>query len=80
MGYRELRDKFCWEVPEEFNFGWDVIDVYAEDRSRTALYWEDKAGHEERYTFWNFKILSNRLGNVLKGLGTHRGDPVHGAE
>jgi acyl-coenzyme A synthetase/AMP-(fatty) acid ligase len=76
VGYRELREKFRWEVPEEFNFGWDVIDLYAEDRGRTALYWEDKAGREERYTFWNVKTLSNRLGNVLKGLGIRRGDPV----
>ena len=41
--YQELAAEFRWQVPEEFNFG-ALIDAWATDRSRVALYWEDEAG------------------------------------
>lgn len=76
MLYEEIVAGFRWQVPEEFNFAWDVIDVYAEDRSRVALYWEDESGNQARWTFWDFREQSLRLANALRGLGVKRGDPV----
>jgi acyl-coenzyme A synthetase/AMP-(fatty) acid ligase len=76
MGYEEIYRDFRWQVPEYFNFGVDVIDRLARDRSRTALYWEDEAGHEARYTFWDISRQSNRFANALRGLGVHPGEPV----
>ncbi|MFN8543720.1 MAG: acyl--CoA ligase [Candidatus Binatia bacterium] len=69
-----MRD-FRWQVPEEFNFG-ALVDAWATDRSRVALYWEDEAGHTARLTFWDVKTASNRVMNALAGLGVGRGDPV----
>ena len=73
--YQDLVGQFRWAVPEEFNFG-ALIDAWATDRSRVALYWEDDAGRSTRLTFWDVKQASNRMMNALAGLGVGRGDPV----
>ena len=73
--YDDLVRDFRWSVPEEFNFG-ALIDAWATDRSRVALYWEDEAGRSERLTFWDLRQASNRWMNALAGLGVGRGDPV----
>ena len=66
--YDDLVRDFRWEVPSEFNFG-QMVDAWATDRSRVALYWEDEAGHTARLTFWDVKVASNRAMNALAGLG-----------
>src|SRR6184192_469697 len=76
MLYEDRVAEFRWQIPEEFNFATDVIDVYAEDRSRLALVWENEAGEEARYTFWDFSEQSRRFANVLRSLGVRGGDPV----
>ena len=73
--YEDLVRDFRWEVPAEFNFG-ALIDAWATDRSRVALYWEDEAGATARLTFWDVKRASNRFMNALSALGVGRGDPV----
>jgi acyl-coenzyme A synthetase/AMP-(fatty) acid ligase len=73
--YEELVAGFRWQVPDEFNFG-ALIDAWATDRSRVALYWEDEAGRTARLTFWDLKQRTNRCMNALAGLGVQRGDPV----
>src|SRR3989442_10708174 len=73
--YQELAAEFRWQVPEEFNFG-ALIDAWATDRSRVALYWEDEAGRRERLTFWDLKQASNRFMNALAGLGLPPGAPL----
>src|SRR4029077_20959845 len=73
--YHDLVANFRWAVPEEFNFG-ALVDAWATDRSRGALYWENEAGQTARLTFWDVKQASNRMMNALAGLGVRRGDPV----
>ena len=67
---------FEWQVPAEFNFGCDVVDVFAADRGRLALLYVREDGSSERYTFWDMQQRSNRFANALAGLGVRRGDPV----
>ena len=74
--YDQTYAAFTWRVPEYVNFTNDVIDCFAEDRSRTALYWEDESGRTAQYTFWDLSRASSRLANALRGLGVGRGDPV----
>jgi acetyl-CoA synthetase len=76
MLYEDRVAQFRWQVPDEFNFAWDVVDAYAEDRSRLALVWENEAGEEARYSFWDVGEGSRRFANVLRALGIGRGDPV----
>jgi len=73
--YEELVADFRWQIPDEFNFG-ALIDAWATDRSRVALYWEDENGRRERYTFWDLKQATNRFMNALGALGLVRGEPL----
>jgi acetyl-CoA synthetase/medium-chain acyl-CoA synthetase len=73
--WEDLVAGFQWDVPEEFNFG-GLVDAWATDRSRLALYWADEAGREERWTFWDLKRASNRAMNALSALGLARGEPI----
>jgi len=73
--YDDLVARFAWAMPQEFNFG-ALVDAWATDRSRIALYWEDERGRTARHTFWDVAKASNRVMNALAGLGVRRGDPV----
>jgi acetyl-CoA synthetase len=75
--YETARKSFMIQVPEYFNFGFDVIDRHAEDETKRALVWTDPAGKEvEEYTFRDISRLSNQAANVLKGVGVKKGDRV----
>ena len=73
--YEDLVAEFRWQIPDEFNFG-ALIDAWATDRSRVALYWEDESGRRERLTFWDVKQATNRFMNALGALGLARGEPL----
>jgi acyl-coenzyme A synthetase/AMP-(fatty) acid ligase len=66
---------FDWAVPEHFNFG-ATIDHYAEDPHRVALLCEDQEGRRARLTFADLRSQSNRIANVLHGVGLRHGDAV----
>jgi acyl-coenzyme A synthetase/AMP-(fatty) acid ligase len=72
---QKLHRNFKWETPEHFNFG-RTIDSFAVDPARVALLWEDQDGNRARLTFANISAQSNRIANVLAGLGVKPGDPV----
>src|SRR5215831_18390906 len=73
--YEDLRAGFRWNTPAEFNFG-AVVDGFAADPARVALLWEDQDGNRARLTFRDISQQSNRVANVLTGLGVKRGDPI----
>ena len=65
------------EVPEFFNFGIDVVDKWAEDRTKLALISVDSTGeHVQHHSFWDLKILSNKYANALRDRGVKKGDRV----
>lgn len=74
--YEDICKQFRWELPEYFNFATDVVDRYAQDPERTALWWMDDAGREEKYTYAAMRDLSNRFANGMAGLGIAPGDVV----
>ncbi|MDX9715293.1 MAG: AMP-binding protein [Dissulfurispiraceae bacterium] len=75
--YENAKKKFRIEVPENFNFGFDVVDKHAKDRNRLAMVWTDPAGKEvKKYTFWDFSRYSNKAVNALKKIGIKKGDRV----
>ena len=72
--YAETYRDFKLDVPEHFNFAFDVVDKWAEDRTKLALISLDPAGENaQHHTFWDLKVQSNRFANVLKGLGVGKG-------
>ena len=65
------------EVPQYFNFGFDVIDRWAEDRTKLALISVDSTGEQaQQHTFWDLKMQSNRFANVLRDMDVVKGDRV----
>ena len=65
------------DVPEFYNFGFDVVDRWAKDRTKLALISVDTSGEEaEQHTFWDLKMLSNKFANALRDLGISKGDRV----
>jgi acyl-coenzyme A synthetase/AMP-(fatty) acid ligase len=74
--YEQERASFTLEVPDTFNFGTDVVDVWAEDPEKLAMLWVDQDGRSERYTFADIRRQANRFANVLQGMGIGKGDGV----
>jgi acyl-coenzyme A synthetase/AMP-(fatty) acid ligase len=75
MKNQKLHRNFKWGNPEHFNFG-ATIDSFAADPTRVALLWEDENGNRARLTFADISAQSNRIANVLTGMGIKPGDPV----
>ncbi len=77
VNYEEEVKNFRLEIPEYYNFAFDVVDKWAEDRTKLALVWADTTGRTIRkYSFWDISVMSNKFANVLKGLGVKKGDNV----
>ena len=75
--YEETYRDFRLDVPEYFNPGLDIVDRWAEDRTKLALVSLDPSGDSaEQHTFWYLKMLSNRFANLLRSLGVGKGDRV----
>ena len=75
--YEDFKENFKIIIPENFNFGFDVVDVYAkEDPTKEALIWCDDDGNEKHFTFKDVSENSNRIANMFKGLGIKKGDRV----
>lgn len=65
------------DAPEFFNFGFDVVDQWADDRTKLALLSVDPAGQRAtHHTFWDLKILTIRFANAMRNLGVGKGDRV----
>jgi len=75
--YDALYGDFKWEVPEHYNFGFDVVDKWGEDRTKLALLSVDQKGEKSQYqTFYELSVLSNQFANLLRGLGVKPGERV----
>ena len=75
--YEDFINNYTVNVPEDFNFGFDVIDGWAEiDRNKLALCWCDDHGGERRFSFGDLSSLSNRAANYFASLGIGKGDVV----
>ena len=75
--YEDFKQNFRINIPEDFNFGFDVVDAWAElDPAKTALVWCDDHGGERVFTFGDIKCLSNRAANLFRSLGVAKGDRV----
>jgi len=75
--YDIMYKNFKWKVPKYYNFGFDVVDQWAEDRTKLALISIDRTGEKAHYhTFYDLKIQSNQFANVLRKVGVKKGDRV----
>jgi acetyl-CoA synthetase len=73
--YEDFFENFKIEVPEDFNFAYDVVDEWARvEPDKKALVWCDDAGDERVLTFTDIARFSDRLAAALWDLGLRKGD------
>jgi len=75
--YDDMKKNYEFAIPENFNFGFDVVDVWADSEpNKMALVWANPEGEEKFFTFNDMKDMSNQTVNFLKSLGVKRGDVI----
>lgn len=68
---------FELDFPENYNFGYDVVDKMAElAPNDTAVVWTNPEKEEKIFTFADICELSNKTANVFKKYGIKKGDKV----
>ncbi len=68
---------FKIKYPDDFNFGYDVVDRIAEtEPDKTALVWCNTEGEERIFSFSDIQALSNKAANVFRAHGIEKGDRV----
>lgn len=69
--------KITLEYPDNFNFGYDVVDKIAnETPKKRALVWCNVEGEEDIFSFADIKRYSNQIANVFRNAGIGHGDRV----
>ncbi len=75
--YQSLREDFRLERPDMFNFGFDVVDRWANERpDHLAMHWVGVDGKEQRVSFAEMASRSNQLAHAFLKLGLSKGDQV----
>ena len=68
---------FKVNAPEDYNFAYDVIDdIAVHEPERPAMIWCNPEGEGHRFTFADFKEMSDKAANFLAGQGIGHGDRV----
>ena len=76
VDYEQTCRDFRWEVPEYYNFAFDIVDRWAENAQQLAMLWVNERGDERRLTFRDFAARSNQLGHALRTMGMRQGDRI----
>lgn len=75
--YEDFKTNYKVNVPENFNFGFDIVDAWADSEpEKKALVWCDDHDHERIFTFTDIKKLSNRAANFFRSIGIRKGTVV----
>ena len=75
--FEDYNEHLEFIIPEHFNFAYDVMDVWAEEKpDGLALLWTNDEGEERRTTFAQLKSETDRAAAYLQSLGICKGDPV----
>lgn len=75
--YEDFLQNFGVTVPEDFNFGYDVVDAYAESMpEKNAIFWANDRGEQKHVTYRAFKNMTDRCAAFLQEIGVEKGDRV----
>lgn len=70
-------ESFVLDYPDNFNFGYDVVDAIAEETpDKRALVWCNTENEEHFFSFGDIKRYSNQMAHVFRRAGIGRGDRV----
>jgi acetyl-CoA synthetase len=75
--YEDFVENFKVNVPDNFNFAYDVVDELAASApDKIALVWCNEAGENINFSFSQLKYYSDKAANFFKSLGIKKGDAV----
>jgi len=73
--YNVAQNTFSLDIPDTFNFAFDVVDVRAREANKDALIWVDAAsGSRTRVSYADLADESAQIAQALMQLGLQRGD------
>lgn len=75
--WSDVEKKFSWHETGKVNIAHECIDRHCDSwrKNKVALYFTNNT-REEKYTFLDLKLLSNKFANVLSDTGIGKGDRV----
>ena len=75
--YEDFKKNYKVNVPENFNFGFDIVDEWAkQEPDKKALVWCDDHDEKREFTFTDISRLSNKAANYFKSIGIKKGTVV----
>ena len=75
--YDDFMANFELIVPENFNFGYDVVDAWASEApDKVCMTWCNEHGVRRSFTFADMKEATDRTASFFASLGIGRGDRV----
>ncbi len=74
--YTETYRTFRLEVPERYNWAYDVFDRWGQDPKKLAMLWVGADGRAREVTYRELGERSRRVANALAGMGAAPGDRV----
>lgn len=76
-GYDDFVSNYELLVPENFNFGYDIVDEWAAIApDKKALLWTNDKGECREFTFAEMKYYSDQTASYFQSLGIKKGDIV----
>ena len=75
--YEDFMENFRVNIPDNFNFGYDVVDEWARvEPDKKALLWTNESGDVIQFTFADIKRESDKAASFFLSLGIKKGDMV----
>jgi acetyl-CoA synthetase len=74
---QDFAENYHVHIPENFNFGYDVVDQWAKTNpEKRAICWANDRGEHIDFTFADIKEQSDRAASYFQSLGIGKGDMV----
>ncbi len=75
--YEDFKQNYRLNIPEDFNFGFDIVDEWAkQEPEKKAMVWCNDHDEERTFTFTDISRLSNQAANYFLSLGVKKGTVV----
>ena len=75
--FNDFKQNYKLIVPDNFNFGYDVVDAWAEKApDKRALLWTNDKGENREFSFAEIKQHSDQTASYFQSLGIKKGDIV----
>lgn len=75
--FEDFKANYKLLVPENFNFGYDIVDVWAaKEPNKKALLWTNDQGECREFTFGEIKKYTDQTASYFQSIGLKKGDIV----